>query len=334
MKALVTIPGGLEVTDQPDPTPRPGEVIVSVQSCGICGSDVHSVERGLPAPGRVLGHEFAGTIAELGRGVSGWRVGQPVAVNPLGHCGTCEWCIKGLYILCQTSSKLGLNVAGGFAEYVAANQNQLFALPEGMPVEQGSRVEPLAVALRSLTEAEHAPGDNALVFGVGPIGLNVILSLKAAGAGQIVAVGRSPGRRAAAQSAGADVVLDSRETDVVQYIKDAGLDIKHAYECSGDAQAIQLCATAVRAGGVVVGLALSPTATIVPRTFVTRNLRFVASCAYGDVEFEHARDLIAAGKANVGPLISERVPLAAAPDAFIRLRTPGELVSILVQPAL
>jgi threonine dehydrogenase-like Zn-dependent dehydrogenase len=332
MKALVTTVGGLEVADVPDPKPGAGQVVVAVHSCGICGSDVHSVELGAGQPGRILGHEFSGTVAELGAGVGRWRVGQPVAVNPLGSCGACEWCAKGLFILCRAAPNLGLNAPGGFAEYVVADQKQLFAVPEGMPLEHGSRVEPLAVALRAVVEARPAPGDNALVFGVGPIGLNVILALRAAEAGTIVAVGRSPGRRAAAAAAGADVVLDSRETDVVRYCRDAGLEIAHAYECAGDPAALQVCAECLKLGGTVVGVSLGQTATISPRLFVTRNLRFVSATAFGDAEYGRALGLISSGAADVRPLISERVPLSAAPDAFVRLRHPGDLVSVLVQP--
>ena len=321
------------VADQPDPQPGGGEVLVSVHSCGICGSDVHMAEAGAGQPGSIPGHEFSGTIAALGPNVSDWRAGQPVAVNPLAGCGSCEFCAREMPILCRARPNLGLNAPGGFAEYVVAHHSQLFAIPEGMALELGSRTEPLAVGLRAIAEAHPAPSDNALVFGVGPIGLCVILGLRASGAGCIVAVGRSSaGRRAAAAAVGADVVLDSRHTDVARYVRDAGLVISQTYECSGDRQALVACQHSVRAGGTVVGVALGGTVDLDLHTFVGRGQRLVSACAYGERDFRRALELIGSGVVDVRPLISERVPLRAAADAFVRLRQPGDLVSVLVQP--
>jgi threonine dehydrogenase-like Zn-dependent dehydrogenase len=334
MKALVTNGSGLALTELPDPEPAAGQVLVAVDSCGICGSDVHAVESGRAAPGRILGHEFSGRVAGVGPGVSGWQVGQPVAVNPLGSCGTCEWCRKGLFILCRSTPNLGLSAPGAYAELVVADQQQLHSIPDGVPLERGSRAEPLAVALRGIVEAAPAAGDNALVFGVGPIGLCVILGLRASGAGTIVAVGRSEGRRAAAQKVGADVVLDSRSVDVAEYCQQAGIELHQAYECSGHPAAIQTCLEALRTGGTLVELALGSDATFNPRLFVTKNLRMVAGCAFGDAEYTRSLDLICSGQVDVEPLISQRVSLAEGANAIIRLRTPGDLVSVLIQPAL
>src|SRR5262249_27762784 len=161
------VQGGVALDDQPDPTPGPEDVVVAVHSCGICGSDVHAAEANVLRTGGVPGHEFAGTIAELGRDVNGWRVGQAVAVNPLRGCGSCEWCQRERLIRCTGRPNLGLGAPGGFAEYVAVHRSQLFALPEGVPTEYGSRVEPLAVGVRAIAEAGSPAGCNAIVFGVG-----------------------------------------------------------------------------------------------------------------------------------------------------------------------
>jgi threonine dehydrogenase-like Zn-dependent dehydrogenase len=291
-------------------------------------------EAGLGQPGGIPGHEFAGTIAALGPRVSGLSVGQPVAINPLAGCGTCEFCTRGVLILCRGRPNLGLNAPGGFAERTVAHQSQVFPLPDGVGLEEGSRVEPLAVALRAIAEAAPARADNALVFGVGPIGLCVILGLRAAGAGTIVAVGRSStGRREAARRLGADVVLDSREVDPLEYVRTTGLSIHQAYECSADAQALQMCCQVTRPCGTIVGVALGrQPSSIDMHAFVARGLRLLSACAYGNEDFGRAVELIASGAVDVRPLISERVTLEGAPDAFVRLRQPGQLVSILVQP--
>ena len=333
MRAMVLTPDGVEVTEVPDPRPGRGQVLIAVHSCGICGSDVHRVERGGGPYGQILGHEFSGTVAALGPGVEGLRPGQAVAVNPLGGCGSCPVCRRDLPFLCRALPNLGLTAPGAFAELVVAPSAQVFPLPEGVSPELGAQAEPLAVALHALGLAGASPGDDALVFGVGPIGLRVILALRAAGAGRIVAVGRSPGRRAAAAAVGADVVLDARETDVTGYAAREGLAFPQVYECSGAAEAVSVCAPTLAPDGalVLVGLGGEP-ASLDTRLFVGRNLRLAGSCAFGVGEYRRALDLLCSGAVEVGPLISERVSLAEAPGAVRRLQHPEHLVGVLVQP--
>jgi threonine dehydrogenase-like Zn-dependent dehydrogenase len=165
MKALVMGPGGVSVVHRPDPVAGPGDAVVAVHSCGICGSDVHVVEAGVRRHGQVLGHELSGTVVEVGAGVDDLRVGQVVAVNPLGGCGACGPCRQDLPFLCRELPNLGLTAPGGFAELVTAPRGQLFALPEGVDPELGAHAEPLAVALHAIAQARAAPGDDALVFG-------------------------------------------------------------------------------------------------------------------------------------------------------------------------
>jgi threonine dehydrogenase-like Zn-dependent dehydrogenase len=324
----------VEVTQQPDPVAKRDEVVVAVHSCGICGSDVHSAEANTGRGQGIPGHEFSGTVVEIGHDVTGWRVGQAVAVNPLGGCGACEWCQREMLIRCTGRPNLGLGAPGGFAEYVAAHHSQLFALPEGLPVEYGSRVEPLAVGLRAIAEAGVPAGCNAIVFGVGPIGLHLVQGLRALGAGTIIAVGRSSaGRREAAGRVGADVVLYSRETDVADYVAEHGIEVAQAYECSADPQALVVLGRAVRAAGSIVAVALGwSLAAFDTHVFVGKGQRMFGACAYGNRDFGKALELIASGKVDVEPLITERVPLDAGPAAFVRLRHPGDLVSVLVQP--
>src|SRR5262245_8635616 len=100
MKALVCVPGGVEVAEVPDPVPGPGEVVVAVEACGLCGSDVHAIELGLVAPGQILGHEFGGRVMDVGPSVSSEWVGRAVAVNPIGSCGTCRACARGVPFGC------------------------------------------------------------------------------------------------------------------------------------------------------------------------------------------------------------------------------------------
>jgi threonine dehydrogenase-like Zn-dependent dehydrogenase len=148
-----------------------------------------------------------------------------------------------------------------------------------------------------------------------------------------VAVGRSPGRRAAAAAVGADVVLDSRSTDVAAWAAAEGLTFPQVYECSAAPDALAVCVPLVAVGGTVVevGLPAEP-ALVSTRLLVSRNAHLVGSCAFGVPEYRRALELLCSGAVDVGPLVSERVPLAGAPDALFRLRRPGDLVGVLVQP--
>jgi threonine dehydrogenase-like Zn-dependent dehydrogenase len=309
-------------------------VVVAVHACGICGSDVHAAESNSLRYTGIPGHELSGTVVQIGCDVRSVRVGQAVAVNPLGGCGACEWCKRELLIRCTNRPNLGLGAPGGFAEYTCAHQSQLFVLPEGLPLEYGSRVEPLAVGVRAVAEGGSAVGAAAIVFGLGPIGLLLIQVLRAEGASTIVAVGRSStGRRQAAAAIGADVVLDSRETDVAEYVAAHGIDISLAYECSGDPGAVLLLTRALRIAGTLVVVGFGPTPAVLDsHLFVGKAQRMLGACAFGNRDFSRALELIASGTVQVEPLISERIGLGEAPDAFVRLRHPGGLVSVLVEP--
>lgn len=329
MKAVVVVPGGVELQEVPDPQADPGSVVVRVHSAAICGSDVHGVESGHMPDGLIMGHELSGTVAATGAGVTDLPEGTPVAVNPLGSCGECAACRGDVPFLCSIPN-IGLSAAGGFAEYAAVPARQLHPLPDGVDVELGSRAEPLSVALRAISLADVGPGDDALVFGVGSIGLNVILALRAMGAGTIVAVGRSLPRREAAARAGADVVLDSGETSVADYAAEHGLRFKHVFECSGAPDAVATVLPAVAVHGTVVEIALpAGPAEVDLLALVSGQRKIIGSCAFGESEYRTALDLILHKGVDVKTVISDRITLAEAPHMLTHMRG---VVGVVVQP--
>lgn len=333
MRAVVCVPGGTEVTDVPDPEPGAGEVVVAVEACGLCGSDVHAVAAGFARPGQILGHEFSGRIAETGPGVTGWRAGQAVAVNPLGCCGACRACGGGVPFRCDAVPNLGISASGAYAQYVAVPQGQLVALPDGLPVEVGAHAEPLAVALRAVCIAGVGPGDAALVYGVGPIGLNVIMCLKLAGADLIVGAGRSPGRRAAATKVGADEVIDTTQISIGEHARRGGRRFAAVLECSAAPGAITEALDVLEPGGICVEVALTAETPPVPlMALVNGGLRLAGSCSFAPPDYQAAVGHIAAGRVPVADIISERVSLDAAPSALVRLRHPGSLVRVITRP--
>jgi (R,R)-butanediol dehydrogenase/meso-butanediol dehydrogenase/diacetyl reductase len=315
-----------EVTEAPDPTPPADEVVVEVAACGLCGSDVHTLQNGLAEPGQILGHEFSGRIAAVGRDVAGWREGQPVAASPLGSCGKCRICARGLPFRCLAVPNIGITRPGAYAEFVAVPARQLVALPDGVPVELGCHAEPFSVALQAVSLSGAGHGDPVLVYGTGPIGLYAIMALKLAGAGPIVAVGRSPGRRAAAADIGGDEV-----------VTDAGgqRDKRFAavLECSAAPGAFGFCLSVLEPGGTLVEVALSGEAASLPLfPLVGEGIRVAGCCAFSDETYRGAVGHLVNGRVPAARLISERVPLEGLPSALERLRSPGELVRVLMTP--
>jgi threonine dehydrogenase-like Zn-dependent dehydrogenase len=294
---------------------------------------VHAVQNGQCAPGAILGHEFSGRIVALGADVTGWSQGQPVAASPLGSCGKCRICMRGMPFRCPAAPNIGVSCQGAYAEYAAVPARQLVALPEELPVEIGSHAEPLSVGSQAVKLAQVGPGDPVLVYGVGPIGLYAIMALRLAGAGPIVAAGRSAGRRAAAADVGADVVIDTREVSVESYASQAGMKFAAAIECSAAPGAFSEAMSVTEPGGTVVEVALTPEAVSLPLFgLLSEGLHLVGACAFSDETYRESVAHLSAGRVPVQRLVSERVSLADTPDALKRLQTPGSLVRIISLP--
>src|SRR5580693_2519509 len=170
--AVYQAPGVVTVEERPVPRPDPDQVVVRVHSCGICGSDIHQLRDGWGLPkGVVAGHEWSGTIAAVGDGVTNWSVGELVVGGPSPRCGTCRRCREGKPSQCEhRSSPITDNSDGAFAEYILVPATSVLRLPEGLSPRHAALAEPLAVALHGITRSGVAPGDTVMVFGAGPIG--------------------------------------------------------------------------------------------------------------------------------------------------------------------
>lgn len=226
-----------------------GSVKIKVEWCGICGSDLHEylggpifIPVGQPHPlsGNtapvVLGHEFSGEIVEIGEGVTKFNVGDRVAVEPIVACGKCAACREGKYNLCSSLGFHGLcGSGGGFAEYTVFPEEFVHKIPDNMSYEQAALIEPMAVALHSIRMANFKTGDTAIVLGSGPIGLATIECLKAAGAKLVVVLQRKSIRQEYAKKAGADVVLDPNEVNIIEEVKKLtnGVGVDAAFETTG-----------------------------------------------------------------------------------------------------
>jgi (R,R)-butanediol dehydrogenase / meso-butanediol dehydrogenase / diacetyl reductase len=266
----------LRLDDIPEPAVTAGTVDVSVDWCGICGSDMHEylhgpimVPSGEPHPTTgeqlplVMGHEFAGTISAIGPGVADLEVGETVAVEPLLYCHACSACLRGDYHLCPRLAVIGMNGGGGgFAGHIVVPRYTVHRLPESMSTEIGALVEPLAVGWHAVRKANFRAGQTALVVGAGPIGLSTLLCLQAAGAHfTAVSVRRDDVRKHVASQLDADAVLDSSRTDVGEEIMrlTAGRGVDVVLETAGTQEAMDTAMASVCPGGTIVSLAVWPT---------------------------------------------------------------------------
>jgi L-iditol 2-dehydrogenase len=326
----------------PRPQPAPDEVLVRVEACGICGSDVHGLDgsTGRRQPPIVMGHEAAGVVAETGTDVAGWAVGDRVTFDSTLYRLDDWYTRRGLYNLSDGRMVLGVSPGeyrrhGAFAEYVAVPQHVLHRLPPGVSFEQAAMVEPVAVAAHAVSLTPIAAGDVAVVIGAGVIGLCLVQVLKHAGCSRVFAADVEGERRELARRLGADEALDPRAADVVGTITraTAGRGADAAFEAVGLGETVRTAVEAVRRGATVTLVGnLSPTVEIPLQAVVTRQLRLQGSCAIAG-EIPEALRMIESGAVNVDAMRSAVAPLSEGAAWFDRLyRKERGLLKVILKP--
>lgn len=328
--------------DVADPTPGPGDVLIRVGACGICGSDVHGMDgsTGRRRPPIIMGHEAAGTIVEAGASVSGWRAGDRVTFDSTIYCGECAYCRAGAINLCDRRRVLGVSCEdyrqhGAFAEFVAVPQHILYKVPDAVPFEYAALVEPFSIALHAIRRAAPALNDSVVVVGAGMIGLALVQALKNTGCGQLIVADISPDRLQMAERMGATHVLDSSKEPLVESIlnltQSRGADL--AYEAVGVTATVDGALRAVRKGGSVVLVGnVSPKIDFPLQVAVTRELSVHGSCA-SQGEYPAVLGMLARGALDPRPLISAQAPLREGAQWFDRLykKEPG-LLKVVLKP--
>ena len=300
----------IEFEDRPIPKAGPGEAVVKIKYCGICGTDMHLYFIGDPMikPGVVLGHENAGTVHELGKGVTGFEVGDRVVAGPPGPCGQCYHCLHGRPNICvngfpQTN---GLGVDGGMAEYMLVRdpRGMLFKIPDNVSFEDAVLTDAIATPYRGITQSAFKLGDNAVVSGAGPIGLSGIQILKMAGAKHITSLEVVDERRKMALQLGADLALDPLEegeklADRLTQLYD-GIGPDFVIEAAGVPQSFELCLTLPRAGGQLLNLGVTgEPARVVQSLMVVTELSVKSSLAYGGEEVRKVLYYLSSGKMSI-----------------------------------
>ena len=326
MRAAVTTDGsGFDVVDLPDPAPAPGEVVVRVAACGVCGSDLKA--RPFMPPGTVMGHEFGGEVVAVGAGVrgDGLFMGSTVSVLPVVACGRCRWCRTGDVAHCSSVRFIGMGSdAGGFAELAVVPAAHAFALPEELPDTYAALVEPFAVGLHGVASAEVSPGDEVLVIGAGGVGLTTLAWARAKGAVRLTAADPDPARR--------DVAVTMGATDVLASAADAERDSYDVViECVGSPELIELATTLARpCGRVVVSGACDQPVSVEPVSALLKELTLRFSLAYRPSEFQEVIRAFADGSVDPRPLLGPTVGLERLGEAFdlVRMASAGGRVLV------
>lgn len=315
----------------PDPAPDAGEVVVKVGRCGICGSDLHMTED--PAfglkPGDVLGHEFAGEVVALGKGVDGLAAGDLVAVIPLASCGQCEACRAGEVAWCESFALQG----GGYAEYAVTRPNQCIKLPKSAGLADGAIIEPLAVALHGVNMAGLRKGDKVLILGAGPIGLAVAFWAMRAGASTAVIQDVTDYQHDRALAMGATGFVSEPADPVGSAERALGGKADIVFECVGIPGLIAQAVDQVRNRGTILLLGLCTR----PDSFnsfamLSKEVRLITSAFFTRGEYKAALDVLDAGAAEPRMLVTDTISLADTPARFEALRTRTHDCKILIAP--
>ncbi|GGK97913.1 zinc-dependent alcohol dehydrogenase family protein [Mangrovihabitans endophyticus] len=326
--AVVVTPGTLEIQTVPDPTPGPTDVVVKPAAVGICGTDLHIMDGEFaPAFPIVPGHEFAGEIVAVGAEVTGYAVGDQVAVDPSLYCGHCYYCKRARGNQCENWNAIGVSVAGGAAEYVAAPMANLFTLPAHLPARDAALIEPLSCAVRGFDVLPRRMADNFLIYGSGTMGLMMLELAKRAGAATVSMVDLNPERLETAKLLGCTAaVTNADELDAPR-----GWDV--VVDCTGVAAAIKDGLGRVGRGGTFLQFgvaAYDARVEIEPYEIYRREITITGSMAVLH-SFDRAGELLAGGVLDPGVFISHRFPLDAYAEALGQFRA-GVGRKTLVEP--
>jgi L-iditol 2-dehydrogenase len=343
LKALLyTKPYTFEYTDVPDPAMGADEVLVRVKACGICGSDVagHTGKTGRRLPPLVMGHEAAGIVERVGRHVRDFAPGDRVCFDSTVYCNQCPACAQGLYNRCVKRQVLGVSTPdfrrhGAMAEFVAVPQWIVAPLPADMSFTQAALLEPASIGMHAAHRAPISAGDTTVVIGAGTIGLFVLQAAKLRGAGRTIACDINDFRLGLARQVGADLCLNARQVDMKQEVfqRTDGRGADVAFEAVGFAETFRQAVSVLRTGGTLIAVGnVAAQTEFNLQELVSRELTFRGSYASAG-EFRTCIDLIASGRIDVQPLLSEVLPLSEGASAFERLLQAKEnLLKIILEP--
>ena len=331
--AKLFAPGDIRIVEIKKPSPGAGEVLVQVKEVGICASDVHYFRDGrigdaVVTEPLILGHEFAGIIAEVGPGVTNVKAGDRVAVEPAIPCHECYLCKSGDFNLCRNLKFCGTPpYDGALREYLAWPAELVIPIPDSISLGEAAMLEPLAIGVYAVDLAEPIKGKSIGVLGVGAVGLSILEAAKAAGCGPAVATDLIPARLEIARKLGADKIFLA-DDQVVQAVKDVtddkGLGI--VFEAAGENEAVVQATEMVRPGGLVVvgGIPREDFMTVTASTVRRKGLT-IKLLRRSNQTLHRSIELMKSGKVDVASFISHTFPLERVTEAFELARDRKDL---------
>ncbi len=325
----------LRIEEVKKPVPGYGEVLVKVHACGVCGTDVHIYEGDEGAAkspaGTILGHEFAGEVEEIGKGVKSIRVGDRVCVDPNKLCGKCEYCRNGIGHFCENMIGIGTTVNGGFAEYCAVPEEQAYLISEELTFEEAAMAEPVACCLHGIDMCEIHPGDTVAVFGMGMIGLLMLQLARISGAAKIIAIEPVEIKRGQAVRLGADLVIDPVKQDIKQVLLENDITRIHTViECVGRIDSMKQALEIAGKKSVVMLFGLTrpeEELAIKPFELFKKEITLKASFINPYTQ-QRAISLIESGKIDVRSMIYKKMSLEELSKVLEdgAMRSPGKII--------
>ena len=335
MKAIeITAPGNIRIIEKDMPQPKDGEALLQVLYGGICGADVASYTGNQPFTTypRIPGHELSARIVTIPENDRGLRPGDIVTCNPYFNCGACYACRRGLVNACHDNQTMGVQRDGGFQEYITMPVERIID-GKGLSARQLALIEPFSISCHALSRAAVKAGDNLLIMGAGPIGLFALLRAKALGARVLIA-DRLESRLALAEDFGADETVNVKERDLhaacAAFTGDCGFDV--CVEACGAPETFLSCISEAAHGAnvILIGNGKRET-TFVHSVLLKKELNVFGSRNAFTRDFETLIDLVKAGKADVGKLVSGVYPMEDAAAAFEALaHNDGSLCKLLI----
>ncbi|WP_222913073.1 zinc-dependent alcohol dehydrogenase family protein [Natrinema sp. SYSU A 869] len=337
--STLTDVGSVEVRERDRPVPADNELLVQVGACGVCMTDYHMYHGSFAAETPlVLGHESAGTVAEVGEDVTGYETGDRVAINPTIPCNACTYCKRGETHLCENNTSIGgaadSVIDGAFAEYVRVPQTNVEAIGD-MSFERAALAEPLACCLHGLDQVDCDPGDSVAIIGAGPIGLLLLQVFRSVGAAPVIVSELDETRREIASELGADAVIDPEDTDdpVTAIQTAAGGPVDVGVEAIGLVPTIEQANAVTAKGGSTLIFGVpdqDDTLEISPFDVFFDEVGYQGSYSLTTEDFERAVILLENGRIEADPLITDRISLEDLPTAFDRMENGDGLKHVVI----